>query len=128
MRENEHNSTSSDLNAVTLFRLLASMTLLFVGVCVALWVLISIAGVISAEEAPALIERIAPADGEPFEVEIDGNRAEMSPHLFRVGAYGCLCFLYLIAGSIAKATISGGVKLVQPDVKELIQQLMKQRK
>jgi len=127
MRDQQPSTGDSEINAVTIFRVLASMTLLFFGICVALWVLISIAGVISAEETPALVERIAPADGKPFEVEIDGKKAEMSSHLFRVGAYGCLCFLYLIAGSIAKSAISGGVKLVQPDVKELVRQLMKQR-
>lgn len=112
MREPNRGDQPDDLNMGSLVRSAVGSMLLIFGVCVGIWVLVMIASAIKSAEPPGIITTIATDDGAPLKAVLDGKELELPNKLLLVPAYFCLCLLLIVAASIAKGAISGGIALL----------------
>lgn len=112
MREPNRGENLSEFNTGSMVRGAIGSALLIFGVCVGIWVLVMIAGAINSAEPPGIITTIATNDGKPLKAVMDGKELELPEKLMLVPAYFCLCVLLIVAASIAKGAISGGIALL----------------
>ncbi|MEQ8210937.1 MAG: hypothetical protein RH917_14010 [Lacipirellulaceae bacterium] len=112
MREPNRNEPIADFDTGSMIRGVIGSTLLIFGVCVGIWVLVMIGTAINAADPPGIITAIATDDGEPLKAVLDGKQVELPNKLMLIPAYFSLCLLLIVAASIAKGAISGGIALL----------------
>jgi hypothetical protein len=97
--------------------------LLCFGIGVAIWVLVSLIGLLRSESVPPLVAAILPEAEEPLKVGAPGREISLPRDAFKPVGYLLVCFVYAIGAGLAGVLINGGASLLQPDLAKVLRRL-----
>jgi len=106
-------------------RMLFGFVLILFGIGVALWIVISLVGLVASDSTPGLVSAVMPDQNEAVKFGLPDGELTIPHHVFKTIGYVIVCFIYAIGAGVAATLIGGGTSLWQPDVGKLLQQLLR---
>lgn len=106
------------------FRQLAGIILIVLGLIMALWLFISVFHVLGNADGVGVFEKMIPRSMEERTLRINNENVIIPEFVFVFLSYLITVFLLSIAGTIAGKVISGGVKVLQPDFKDIGERML----
>lgn len=110
-----------------LLRSISAMVLLAFGVGVAIWILVSLVGLLSAQVPPALVGAVTPGSPgsvDPIVFGFPEGDFTIPADVFKAVGYLIVCLVYMVAVGLAISLINGGVALLQPDMNKTLRKLV----
>jgi hypothetical protein len=108
----------------SLIRNFFGVVLLCFGIAVALWILVSLIGLVRSESVPPLVAAVLPEADEPLKIGASGREVFLPREAFKPVGYLLVCFVYAIGAGLAGVLINGGVSLLQPDLAKVLRRAM----
>jgi hypothetical protein len=116
-------NTTGNFNGTQIVRLIAGISLISLGIIIAIWLLFNLYTILHTPEEIALIAKIVPNEPADALIRSEFGDIELPRSLFVGIAYIVTFFLYSLFASIANTLIRNGTELLQSDLKQLVDKL-----
>lgn len=125
MYESDLDQRNGDTIDVAIRRFFGLLLLLF-GVGIAVWILVSLIGLLTSDSTPALVSAVVPAANQPVILELPDGKITLPREVFAPLGYLLVSFIYAIGAGLSGVLINGGTSLLQPDLAKLIRRTVEQ--
>ena len=121
---------SSQPDGVKWARIFGAVVLLTMGVGIAIWTFLSVAGVLADAEIPPIVASLTPESWPEAAEKLAPDSwakptVRMAPGLLRAIGYAITLLFLAVTASIGLRLIKSAISLLQPDIEETLQKLIR---